>query len=76
MMKNHVISYGVIRHKLESGRFIPEKDCHKLHSACISTTSGPIFTNQVVLGSPKWRLSTYVWDIQKQQQTAEISGHQ
>ena len=27
--------------------------CHKLHSTCISTTSEPIFTNQVALESPK-----------------------
>ena len=27
--------------------------CHKLHSACISTTSGPIFTDQVALESLK-----------------------
>ena len=26
IMRNHVISYEVIRHKLESGRFIPEED--------------------------------------------------
>ena len=46
--------------------------CHKLHSACISTTSKPIFLNQVVLESPKWELSIYIgykkattnnWDI-------------
>ena len=37
--------------------------CHKLHSACISTTSGLIFTNQVMLESPKWGLSAHMWDV-------------
>ena len=50
--------------------------CHKLHSACISTTSGPIFTNQVALESPKWGLSADMWDAQRQQQMTEISGYQ
>jgi len=50
--------------------------CHKLYSACISTTSGPIFTNQVVLESPKWGLSAHMWEVQEQQQMTEISGHQ
>jgi len=49
--------------------------CHKLYSACISITSGPIFTNQVVLESPKWGLSAHIWDVQKQQQTTKISDH-
>jgi len=40
--------------------------CHKLHSACISTTSGLIFTNQVVLESPKWGLSAHMWEVQEQ----------
>ena len=52
------------------------ENCHKLHSACISTTSGPIFTNQVALESTKWGLSTHIWDVQKQQQMTEILGHQ
>ena len=34
--------------------------CHKLYSACISTTSKLIFTNQVVLESPKWGLSAHI----------------
>jgi len=50
--------------------------CHKLYSACIYTTSGPIFTNQVALESPKWGLFTHIWDVQKRQQMTEISGHQ
>jgi len=50
--------------------------CYKLHSACISTTSRPIFTNWVVLESPKWGLSAHIQDVQKQQKTTEISGHQ
>jgi len=50
--------------------------CHKLHSACISTTSGPIFTNQVALKSPKWGLSAHMWKVQEQQQMTEILDHQ
>ena len=48
---------------------------HKLHSVCISTISGLIFTNWVVLESPKWGLSAHMWDVQKQQQTTK-SDHQ
>ena len=50
--------------------------CHKLHSACISTTSGLIFTNQVMLESPKWGSSAHIQDVQNQQQMTEISGYQ
>ena len=38
--------------------------CYKLHSACISTTSRLIFTNWVVLESPKWGLSVHMQDVQ------------
>jgi len=51
-------------------------DCHKLYSACISTTSGPIFTNKVALESLKWGLSTHMREVQERQQMTEISGHQ
>jgi len=39
--------------KYIQGYFKYQQNCHKLHLACISTTSGPIFTNQVALESPK-----------------------
>jgi len=55
---------------------LKELRCHKLHSACISTTSRLIFTNQVVLESPKWELFAHMRDVQKWQQMTEISGHQ
>ena len=50
--------------------------CHKLHSACISTTSGPIFTKQVALKSSNQGLSAHMWDVQEWQKMTEISGHQ
>ena len=49
---------------------------YKLHSTCISTINGPIFTNQVALENPKWGIFAHMWDIQKWQQITEISDHQ
>ena len=52
-----------------------EWEYHKLHSACISTTSILIFTNQVVLEHFKWGLFINMQNVQKWQQTTEILGH-
>jgi len=40
-------------HMTNFSRFRDKRHCYKLHSAYISTTSGLISTNQVVLKSPK-----------------------
>jgi len=55
----------VLQHKIAITWDMLRSWCHKLYSACISTTSGLIFTNQVALESPKWGLSALMQEVQK-----------
>jgi len=53
MEYNNMLNNDIDMNDNSEGSGLSYKICHKLHSACISTTSRPIFTNQVVLESPK-----------------------